>query len=252
MWVGWLGTALWLLIAAFIVIPKWPELSVASPNTIGDTLAGFVAPLAFLWLIVATWLQRQELGLQRKELAESRQVLAGQQRELENTARENAEQTRIMQETLRTSQDQSLFEEHKLRLYYLAKYIQTQGRSQSLVLNDSNGNPLTIPIYDQAHVRSIGENITEVDGLLVDFASRQENIRQMILGGHAATGEGHQARNAKFLELARYIQTEAEVLGRSDKYLDNPLVAARLQGIEYEWILENIRATVRVLHARPL
>jgi type VI protein secretion system component VasK len=134
MWVGWLGTALWLLVAAFIVTPKWPELASASPNTIGDTLAGFVAPLAFLWLIVATWLQRQELSLQRKELAESRQVLAGQQRELENTARENAEQTRIMQQTLQTSQDQSVFEEHKLRLYYLAKYIQTVARSDSLLL----------------------------------------------------------------------------------------------------------------------
>ncbi|MER9073390.1 hypothetical protein NKH80_11270 [Mesorhizobium sp. M0904] len=37
-------------------------------NTFGDFVAGICAPLAFLWLFVATMVQSQELALQRQEL----------------------------------------------------------------------------------------------------------------------------------------------------------------------------------------
>ncbi|WP_404294168.1 hypothetical protein ACD578_28440 (plasmid) [Microvirga sp. RSM25] len=252
MLVGWIATALWLLIAVLIVVPRWNDLATAPADTIGDTLSGFVAPLAFLWLIVATWLQRQELSLQRKELEETRQVLADQQRELENTAKENAEQTRIMQQTFQTSREHSVFEEHKLRLYYLAQYIHTVVRSQSLLLNDSNGQQFTVSLYDQPGRINVQENLPDVDGLLVDFAGRQHIIQEKVLAGQPFGGDAVRMRNAKVCETARYLQTEAEILGTSEQYLNNPLVAARLKGIEFEWILENIRNTVRVLFARPL
>ena len=38
------------------------------PNEIGDALAGFSGALAFIWLVVAVWLQSKELGLQRNEI----------------------------------------------------------------------------------------------------------------------------------------------------------------------------------------
>lgn len=47
-------------------------------NELGDFLAGIFAPLAFLWLFVATMMQSQELKLQRKELTENREVMQEQ------------------------------------------------------------------------------------------------------------------------------------------------------------------------------
>jgi len=46
---------------------KWAYLIQASPNEIGDTLAGFAGSLAFVWLVVTVWLQATELREQRHE-----------------------------------------------------------------------------------------------------------------------------------------------------------------------------------------
>ncbi len=51
---------------------KWASFLNASPNEVGDTLAGFAGALAFVWLITTVWLQSQELSEQRQELAEQR------------------------------------------------------------------------------------------------------------------------------------------------------------------------------------
>jgi len=50
----------------------------ASPNEIGDTLAGIAGVLAFLWIIVTVWLQSQELAAQREELALTRREMKEQ------------------------------------------------------------------------------------------------------------------------------------------------------------------------------
>lgn len=44
-------------------------------NELGDFLAGFFTPLAFLWLVVGYFLQKEELGLQNKELGLQREEL---------------------------------------------------------------------------------------------------------------------------------------------------------------------------------
>ncbi|WP_299082313.1 hypothetical protein [uncultured Ruegeria sp.] len=51
---------------------KWTYFLKATPNEVGDTLAGFAGALAFIWLIATVWLQSQELAEQRKELREQR------------------------------------------------------------------------------------------------------------------------------------------------------------------------------------
>lgn len=44
------------------------------PDVIGDYLAGAFSPLAFLWLIAAVFLQKQELEAQRYELRQTREI----------------------------------------------------------------------------------------------------------------------------------------------------------------------------------
>lgn len=45
---------------------KWSYLVHATPNEVGDTLAGFAGSLAFIWLVVAVLLQSKELREQKK------------------------------------------------------------------------------------------------------------------------------------------------------------------------------------------
>ncbi|UWR07328.1 hypothetical protein [Ruegeria sp. B32] len=54
---------------------KYHTFLSASPNEVGDTLAGFAGTLAFIWIIVTVWLQSLELAEQRKELAATRDEL---------------------------------------------------------------------------------------------------------------------------------------------------------------------------------
>jgi hypothetical protein len=85
-WGGAIATALWFFALAALLAgsPRCADaasgwwgaqfLSCRSANELGDFLAGAFAPVAFLWLVLAVFLQRSELGLQRKELKEARAV----------------------------------------------------------------------------------------------------------------------------------------------------------------------------------
>jgi hypothetical protein len=95
-----------------------PNVRVLTLSEMGDVLAGISAPLAFLWLFVATWLQRQELALQRKELVSTRV-------ELQRAADESHKQTDLMNQTLQASKSREIYEEFSLELYYLARQTQS-------------------------------------------------------------------------------------------------------------------------------
>lgn len=90
---------------------KWSYLWSASPNELGDTLAGFAGTLAFLWIIVTVMLQSKELVEQRKEFkkmasAQSEQVKLlikqGEIFEKEQTERAEERANRLLEERLLT------------------------------------------------------------------------------------------------------------------------------------------------------
>jgi hypothetical protein len=69
----WL-TAIWLIAITGYVLFFSPKLLMTlDPNEFGDFLSGASAPLAFLWLIAATLLQREELRAQRQEIVKNRE-----------------------------------------------------------------------------------------------------------------------------------------------------------------------------------
>ncbi len=88
LWIGVLLTVIWFaILAAYavqseIAVPgtqqtasttpeaatHWHKFWHNSPDAFGNALAGAFAPLAFLWLVVATFIQKDELRLQVKEL----------------------------------------------------------------------------------------------------------------------------------------------------------------------------------------
>ncbi|WP_298962036.1 hypothetical protein [uncultured Roseibium sp.] len=73
---------IWVLIGVFLLSQSGLDSSNEplkifrglTANELGDFLAGFFAPLAFIWLAAAVYIQSQELAEQRKELQLTREV----------------------------------------------------------------------------------------------------------------------------------------------------------------------------------
>ncbi|CUX69352.1 MULTISPECIES: hypothetical protein [Agrobacterium] len=80
-------------------------------NEVGDTLAGFFAPLAFLWLAGAVYIQSQELSAQREELNETQELMKQQL----IVAQEQVKETRAST-SLFEKQTAILVAEHEKRL----------------------------------------------------------------------------------------------------------------------------------------
>jgi len=78
-------------------LPRWRAFWNASPNEIGDTIAGIAGTLAFLWIIVTVLMQGNELRLQRRELAMTRRELSAQRKASEQMAQAQAAQVNALQ-----------------------------------------------------------------------------------------------------------------------------------------------------------
>jgi hypothetical protein len=65
---------------------KWEYLQQATPNEVGDTLAGVAGSLAFVWVVVAVLLQATELREQRREFEKMSEAQIAQAAVLEKQA----------------------------------------------------------------------------------------------------------------------------------------------------------------------
>ena len=151
---GGVFVTLVMLVAIAVLLwirsPEYIPLTAPSPpgadeparltlSEIGNVLAGIFAPLAFLWLFVATMLQRRELGLQREELKLQRRELALTRDVLKKTAKANAEtakanadQAEMMQRSLSVSQKSGQYEYFSSVLYYTSFYWMSINRQIAL------------------------------------------------------------------------------------------------------------------------
>jgi hypothetical protein len=249
LWPYYTGTLAYLVFGGIVAFDRWGEIGSlfesangaggAAPvhlplNSLGDVLAGFFAPLAFLWLFAATQLQRTELKLQREELADTRSVLDDQRKELERAARESNEQTRIMQMTLESARAKEVFEEHNLRLYYLAReLLRAKGLPIAAI---EPGRPYG---YQYAFVQNKKNNLSQNEPASIDefYEDFGENIK--ALAGYAKSGV--------------YLYLEEEY---RDKILDAFAVAvpALIRLSDYIEIntTELVRARIRGMHLDEL
>lgn len=107
---GGIFTVGWLVAAWFFLHAQKPECwygldCIGSVNDWGDFLAGTFSPLAFVWLVVAVFLQsmelkeqRHELALTRLEFSQNRAVAQAQADESKRQAEFIGEQTKLLQE----------------------------------------------------------------------------------------------------------------------------------------------------------
>lgn len=106
-------------------VSRWRTFWQSPPNEFGDALAGIFAPLAFLWLVIATMLQSRELQLQRDELEQSRTALQLQAQELSNSVAQLTQQTQLFIQERQEADRQALEAKIERELVLLANFCLT-------------------------------------------------------------------------------------------------------------------------------
>ncbi|MCP1559353.1 UNVERIFIED_ORG: hypothetical protein M2438_003447 [Methylobacterium sp. SuP10 SLI 274] len=204
-------------------------------NEIGDIAAGIFAPLAFLWLFIATQLQRKELRLQHAELAETRNVLAGQQLELEKAAEESNRQTAIMRDTLKSATTRSSYESFSYILYlicrraYLANdwYFKTRSGSIQLLkfqpdlYLSENDNSVLDTFIEKLH-----KNISY-------FRNRH------MTDEDTPVFEDRDTR--KTIATLRFLSESLSNITQESEFKQNDLVRLRIEGIPFASLIDEIK-----------
>jgi len=89
------------------------------PNELGDFAAGYLAPLAFLWLVIGYFQQGEEQRLQRPELELQCNEFALQRAETHRLADEAARQVSASEFNERYARRQSIWTFYKLAMLHL-------------------------------------------------------------------------------------------------------------------------------------
>ena len=102
--VAGLITAIWVVVVGTLIVHSESSLEALRLNELGDFLAGLFAPIAFVWLVAAVWIQsaelkeqRVELALTREEMNHQRQVMTAQAEESRKQAEYIGKQTDILE-----------------------------------------------------------------------------------------------------------------------------------------------------------
>ncbi|WP_156647610.1 hypothetical protein [Methylobacterium sp. Leaf87] len=245
-------TAVYLGFGALVLYDRWSEVgSLLEPpgatpsrlplNSIGDVLAGFFAPLAFLWLFVATQLQRKELRLQREELAETRKVFDEQREELKKSALESNLQTNIMQDTLLSTKQKSIYETFSLDLYLNCRIIfgnrniHVDTRRWSIGLTQVTRNVS----LSQSDAATVDFYIEQYSSNLRAIRSAISNDEDTKLELNAINDEAH-----RIIEMGIIL---LEQITDNELYQSNRLSSLRIKGLPFEGIINDSKFVLKAL-----
>ncbi len=260
--VGKIGTAVLVAVLVGLLVvrlPEWWPLRAPVPpgaeeparltlSEIGNVLAGIFAPLAFLWLFVATMLQRRELGLQRKELKLQRRELALTRDVLQKTAKANAEtakasadQAKMMQHSLSVSQKSSQYEYFSSVLYYTAIHWMSINRKIAL---PTDGTGFVFFGRDFGTVRDINDpgGVDAAFGLLKQILEYYENRMDQ---GHFFDGPLDRNQDSAYEDFRKFKKL-VDMMKNIDKVFsqaENEIIVFRFEFLEFtkmNYILEGL------------
>lgn len=262
LWHWYFVTVLYLGFGALVLYDRWGEVgSLFEPpgttpgrlplNSIGDILAGFFAPLAFLWLFVATQLQRKELRLQREELAETRTVLAEQKLELEKSAKESNHQTAIMHENNQFAVSKERYESFNLKLYFTARTIYKHRAVSISVTTRSNSSAeedwrpfkmgfldfkpeIYLSATDPSTVDLFFENVLKSLGDIENTALQTLNY-QILIDRHTQ----------EFGSVLAEINALLSFVLNNKQFTNNSLISLRSEGLQLEQLNRKCHALRR-------
>lgn len=212
-------------------------------NEIGDTLGGMFAPLAFVWLFIATWLQKSELSLQRRELEETRKVLDSQMSEMKRAADESNTQTEIMNKTLDATLSRDIYDTFALKLYYLAFWMTSQHHVASLhVLGREGGvREFDIPNFGCS---APSDKEASLDAI---FIRALVSLNRLTADGVEAFYDpqrNYGADNQRAKELLIVFHRSLSNILSDRRYEDNSIVHARIEGLALDLVLVRTKMTI--------
>ncbi|ESX71805.1 hypothetical protein NKH34_16045 [Mesorhizobium sp. M1148] len=191
---GFLFTGLYVALVAWTVgASDFVKFSAPMElHDLADALAGIFAPLAFLWLFVATMVQSQELSLQRRELQLTRREFE-QNRQV---AKEQAEEARNQAKFIGTQTEMMVWAENDKHLKVVLDGITTlvsQGSRQQIVIRTGQGeSKLVRGPFDRAAfigdvIESFSSSVEAVRNALEQFPGRKATFGQIVLLREIAT-----------------------------------------------------------------
>lgn len=145
----WLS-AFWLAITALVIY--WNKDGTF--NEVGDFVAGMMSALAFFWLVIGYYLQRQELSLQREQLKQNEEALLLQAQELKNQVQETKELVRqnarladLREKEINLSQQE---EEPLLIPIRIPRSYSTGLQSTTITFRNRGGDAINLKAYSEA------------------------------------------------------------------------------------------------------
>lgn len=151
-------------------------LGCRSVNELGDALAGAFAPVAFLWLAGAVFIQSKELEAQREELNETQQVMREQVDEMRASTGLMRQQTEAMQKDQLRKDQEYADKEFDERVKLTAKVFSDMDRLYLVQSGDGpEGMTRTLrPSFETTLIDYVTDERPEFGVVMEEFAARAE------------------------------------------------------------------------------
>lgn len=111
-------------------------------NEQGDFLAGFFAPLAFLWLIIGYFMQSYEISLQRQEIKAQSEEMKHQRKEMETQAQAMEANARSAALNVFLIQSKDIFKEMEVAAQAIYNMLVERVPHQSIIERSEGLSPL--------------------------------------------------------------------------------------------------------------
>ncbi len=175
-WLGIIASLVWTITIAVVVGYSSPCDDAYNPveryiscrpiNEVGDFLAGAFAPLAFVWLMVAVFIQGKELSLTREEMKLTREVLHEQRNEASRSAEFLKQQTEEIKREAADSRMQHLVELIHMQILNIASSVQVEWRGEQYIIFSQHREGL----MDQDLLLNIRRGASEIGGFVRESA----------------------------------------------------------------------------------
>lgn len=241
---AWAFTAFWVLAVAAYLATRGGLQAIRNlkPDAFGDFFAGISAPLAFLWLVVATILQR-------KELEQNREALLLQAQELKASVEQLTQQTQIFSATRNAELGKSIEEEIERKLDRLAEFVLARFREIEVLTTASGVNTQQLSLWNDSH-----ENVRRMlDNKNYDEAIRlsQRSLRHFrdALSNPALAGQSR--RRGKNLTVLEDALARVENIIKLAKCVEGSPAEVRVMGVELSAIEVLLKDTLELLRLLP-
>lgn len=165
--IGSLITGIYLIFLIFCVFLYRDDILSQKISDLGNTLSGAAAPLAFLWLVVATFLQMEELALTREELRLTRSVMADQMEETKKSAAATQRLADLEEENKLMAQNEYIDRRLNIEIDYLFDYIKLYSDDIYVYVDKNSRNRVSLSYRIKAIIR---ENSPSREQFIVQYS----------------------------------------------------------------------------------